>query len=140
MQQRFGVAVGLITTLENKIAGSLEGDAVVEGRTHSYVQIVTGILSVDNVRHAPKCFANLILGADAVQQPVGKVLAGYAERGTIFHQADIIDVRYFGASDTLIYPAYDIAENALYIVVELRLYFLRCYIGNAAQWWRENVG
>jgi hypothetical protein len=34
-------------------------------------------------------------GAEAVAEPVGDVLPGDAERGAVFHEADIVDVGDF---------------------------------------------
>ncbi len=49
------------------------------------------------------------------------MLAGNPQRGAVFHQADIIDVRDFRTTDTLVYPANNVAEYALCIVVEFGL-------------------
>ncbi len=56
---------------------------------------------------------------DAVEQPVGHVLRGDAQRRAVLHQADIVDVGHLRAADALVDPAHDIAEDALGIVVEL---------------------
>jgi hypothetical protein len=67
---------------------------------------------------------DLLLRADAVQQPVGDVLAGNAQRGAVFHQADVVDVGHLGAADALIDPAHDIAQQPLRVVVEFLAHFV----------------
>jgi hypothetical protein len=57
-----------------------------------------------------------------VEQPVGHVLRGDAQRRAVFHQPDIVDVGHLGAADPLIDPAHDIAKDALGIVVEFVAY------------------
>ena len=54
-----------------------------------------------------------------MQQPVSDMLAGNAQRGAVFHQADIVNVGHFRTADPGVNPANDIAEQALAIVVEL---------------------
>ena len=49
------------------------------------------------------------------------MLTGDAQSCPILHQRDAVDVRHFGASDTLVYPAHDITQDALNIVVQLDL-------------------
>lgn len=56
---------------------------------------------------------NLMLSDDAVMKPVGNVLAADSKRGAIFHQTDVVNVWDFGASDSLINPAHNIAKDAL---------------------------
>ncbi len=58
-------------------------------------------------------------------QPVGDVLAGDAQRGAVFHQADVVDVGHLGAADALVDPAHHIAQNALRVVVEFLLHLVR---------------
>ena len=69
-------------------------------------------------------------------QPVGDVLAGDAQGGAVFHQADIVDVRHLGAADALVHPAHDIAQDALGVVVQLLLHFFRrsSWAGRPAEW------
>jgi len=57
-----------------------------------------------------------------VAQPVGDVLAGGAQGGAVFHQADIVDVRYFGAAHAAVDPAHHVAKDALQVVVQLLLH------------------
>ena len=59
----------------------------------------------------------------AVQQPVGHVLAADAQRCTVFHEADVVDVGHLGAAHALVHPAHHIAQNALRVVVEFLLDF-----------------
>ena len=37
-----------------------------------------------------------------MQQPVGDVLAADAQGGAVFHQADVVDVWHFAATDALV--------------------------------------
>ena len=59
-----------------------------------------------------------------MQQPVGDVLAGNAQRGAVFHQAHVVEVGHLGAADALIDPAHDIAQQPLRVVVQFRAYFV----------------
>ena len=43
--------------------------------------------------HALERRHDLLVVDDAMQQPVGNVLAGNAQGGTILHQADVVDIR-----------------------------------------------
>src|SRR3546814_14793723 len=61
---------------------------------------------------------DLILGANAVQQPVGERLTGYAQRRAVLHQSHIVDVGDLRTADALVDPAHDIAQYALTIIVE----------------------
>ncbi|MNQ53152.1 hypothetical protein D3C85_671850 [compost metagenome] len=54
-------------------------------------------------------------------QPVGDVLAGNTQRCTVFHQADVVDIRHFRTADTLVDPAHHVTENALAVVVQFVL-------------------
>ncbi|MNR24446.1 hypothetical protein D3C85_1415240 [compost metagenome] len=49
------------------------------------------------------------------------MLGGDAQGGAVFHQADVVDVRHLGATDTLFDPAHHVAEDALAVVVQLGL-------------------
>jgi hypothetical protein len=42
--------------------------------------------------HALEGFGDLGLGDDAVQQPVGHVLAADAQGGAVFQEADVVDL------------------------------------------------
>ena len=57
-------------------------------------------------------------------KPVGDVLTGNPERSAILHQADVVDVGYLRASDTLIDPTHHVTEDALCVVVQLTLHVL----------------
>ena len=121
MQQRLRIAAGLLTTLQGKITGRPKRNAAFEIRRHVRVCRIPGVLLIDHLRHALESLQYLICGANAVIQPVRDVLAGDAQCSAILHQAGIGDVRHFRATDTLIDPAHDIAEDALRIVIEFRL-------------------
>ncbi len=116
-----GVAVGLGGAFEDEVFGGLERGAFFEVGSHGAVGGVGGVLLVDDGGHAVERFQHLLAGAETVAEPVGDVLAGDAERGAVFHEADIVDVGDFRATDALVDPADDIAEDALGVVVEFLL-------------------
>lgn len=95
MEDPLGVAVRLRGSFEDQVFGGLEGDAVFEVRGHGAVGGVGGVLLVDDGGHALEGFEDLGFCAEAVAEPVGDVLAGDAERGSVFHEADIVDVGHF---------------------------------------------
>ena len=68
-----------------------------------------------------------------MQQPIGDMLAGNAQRGAVFHQADIVDVGHLRTADPGVDPANDIAEQALAIVVELLADFVLRPVGAVGQ-------
>ena len=49
MENPLGIAIGLIATLENQIAGSLERDAI-EARRHGMVERIVLVLPIDDDR------------------------------------------------------------------------------------------
>ena len=51
-QDPFRVAVRLLAALEDQVACGLEGRAVVTGR-HRLIVWITGVLAIDDFRHAP---------------------------------------------------------------------------------------
>ncbi len=79
------------------------------------------ILLVYHRGHAGQCFSDLILADHAVVQPVGDVLAGDAQRRTVFHESDIVNVRHFGTAHPVFHPAHNVAEDTLCVVVEFTL-------------------
>src|SRR5690606_10291714 len=60
------------------------------------------------------------------------VLAGDTQRGAVFHQADVVDVRDFRAPDTLVDPAHDIAEDALGVVFQFAADVIGTPVGGVA--------
>ncbi len=121
MQQRLGVAARLLQSFEHQVAGGLVGHGGFEVSGHGLVSGVTGVLLVHHSGHALKSFLHLLFGHHAVQQPVGDVLAGNAQGGAVFHQADVVNVGHLGAAHALVDPAHHIAQNALGVVVQLLL-------------------
>ena len=79
------------------------------GRRHS---------AVDDRRHALHDLHDAFARHDALVQPVGDVLRGDAAGRAVFHEADVVDVGHFRATDALVDPAHDVAEYALRIVLE----------------------
>ncbi|OMQ40209.1 hypothetical protein BKP54_28915 [Ensifer sp. 1H6] len=124
MQDRFGITVRLLAALEHQLERCLEGNRAVKIAGHRCILCIIGVLAVDDGGHALHRLDHLRLGDDAVMQPVRHVLRRDAQSGTILHQADIVDVGHLGATDALIDPAHDVAENALRVVIELALDFL----------------
>src|SRR3546814_2147830 len=84
-------------------------------RRHTRCALVTGVQTC----------ALPIWAGDAVEQPIGDMLRGNAQRRAILHQPDVVDVGHLRTADALIDPAYDIAEDALRIVVEFLAHLLR---------------
>src|SRR6516164_8007136 len=70
----FGVAIRLLASLEDQVAGRLEGDAVETGR-HRPVQGIAFVLAIDHHRHPLERFHYLLPGDDALMQPVRQMLA-----------------------------------------------------------------
>ena len=84
MQNPFGVAVRLRTSLEDEVTSSLERLAIkIWG--HRPIGGIARILPIDDHGHAPQGLVNLFLIDDAVTQPIGNVLARYAQCGAVFH-------------------------------------------------------
>jgi len=127
MQNPFGVTVPLRATLEDQVACGPECRAVV-AKCHRPIVWITGVLTVNDCGHAPERRHDLLFVDNTMQQPVGNVLAGNAQGGTILHQADVVDIWHLRAADALVDPAHHIAENALAVVVELLLDRVRCPI------------
>ena len=121
VQDRLGVAVGLLAALEDEVAGGLEGDRLrrSSGAIGRYSGSPAFCLSTTAAMRRMRLH-HLGLVGDAVVQPVGDVLAGDAQRGAVLHQADVVDVGHLGAADALVDPAHHVAEDALRVVVELR--------------------
>src|SRR5690554_1013465 len=133
MQDRLGVAAWLCTSLQYQIQASLEADAVVKVWCHVAVQRITGVLAVNDLGHTLHGFDNLLLGNNAVTQPVGHVLAGNTQGSAVFHQANIVDVRHLGATHTLLDPAYNVPQDALGVVVQLVADFFFAPVGVLGQ-------
>ena len=66
-------------------------------------------------------------------QPVSHMLAGNTQSGSVFHQADIINVGHLGATNTLLDPAHHIAEQALGVIIQLKLNLLSAELSVAQQ-------
>ena len=78
VQDRLGVAVGLLDAAEDQVAGRLKRDTAIEVRRHVAIFRITGILLIDHCRHALHGLHDLRFAADTVVQPVGDVLRGDA--------------------------------------------------------------
>jgi hypothetical protein len=74
VQNPLSIAVRLRSSLENQVAGGVEGSAVKPGR-HRSIGGIARILPVDNLSHPPQCPQHLLLVDYAVMQLVGDVLA-----------------------------------------------------------------
>src|SRR5580698_9148064 len=102
----FGVTVRLLASLENEVARRLEGDTVETWR-HRLVQRIALVLAVHHQGHALERIHHLLVGDDALMQPVRQMLARNAQGRAVFHQADVVNVRHLRTADTLIDPAND---------------------------------
>ena len=69
---------------------------------------------------------HVVLGDDAVPQPVGQQLAGDTQRRAVLHEGDVVDVGHLGAADALVDPAHHVAEDRLAVVVDLFVDLLGC--------------
>ena len=94
---------------------------MLEARCHWAVCSVVGVLLVDHRSHSLQRTQRLCLGYHTVMQPIRELLAQDAERRTILHQADVINIGKPGAPDALVYPPHNITQNALRVIVELAL-------------------
>mmetsp|Transcript_14789 Transcript_14789/g.36192 ORF Transcript_14789/g.36192 Transcript_14789/m.36192 type:complete len:759 (-) Transcript_14789:48-2324(-) len=112
-----------LPALEDHVAPSLELDPVAV-RRHRLVVGVLGILIVDDGGHALHRVHDLLLGADAVVQPVGNVLRADPQRRPVLHQLHVVDVRNLGAPHAVANPPDDVPKEALDVVVELHLHLL----------------
>ena len=121
MQQGLGISIRLFQPLEHQIAGSLECQAVRKIVAHRTVSRIDGVLFVNNDGHTFESLPHLLFIRDAVQQPVGDVLARNSQCCPVFHDPNVIDVRHFRTTNTVIDPAYDVTQNALRVVVEIGL-------------------
>src|SRR5262245_36940531 len=74
VQNPFGIAVRLRPSLEDQVAGGIEGRAAKPGR-HRSIGGIARILPVDNLGHPPQRPQHLLLVDYAVMQPIGDVLA-----------------------------------------------------------------
>src|SRR5690606_27182498 len=120
VQQRLSVTTGLLFTFEDQVRRGLERNAI-KGRSHVDVQRVTGVLLVNDSGHALQAVFNLFAGTNTVLQPVGNVLRRNTQSRAVFHQADVVDVRYFRATNALVNPAHHITQNTLTVVVQFFL-------------------
>lgn len=74
MEHGFGIAIGLLTPLEHKITGRLEGNGIFKIDGHWFVQGIAGILAIDHGRHAGHRVQYLLPRANALMQPIGDML------------------------------------------------------------------
>ena len=120
MQQRFGVTTGLRRAFKDQCGGGRKGNAV-ETRCHGAVAGITAVLAIHDLGHPLECLFDLFACAETVMQPVGNMLAGDAQRGAIFHEADVVDIRHLGTTHTRVDPPHHVAKNALAVVIQLML-------------------
>ena len=67
------------------------------------------------------CWSTLAAMRSKVARTCPSLTAGDAQRGAVFHQADVVDVGHLGAAHALIDPAHHAAQDALDVVVQLLL-------------------
>src|SRR5437879_7555327 len=82
MQDEFGVAVGLLASPEDEVAGGREGNAA-KVRGHRLVMGIACILPVHHGSHPLERCHHLVAGSDAVMQPVREMLTGDAQSRTV---------------------------------------------------------
>ena len=92
MQYGLGVATGLLKPLEDQIACCFISGGGCEVVGHVFIERVTGILSVHDLGHALEGGAHLGFSDNAVQQPVGNVLARDTQGGAVLHEADVMNI------------------------------------------------
>ena len=112
VQYRLCVAAWLSHAGKYQLTSRLESVATLWIDGHWPIIGVSLILLVYDCRHSSKGLPDLIFADDTVMQPIGNVLAGDTQRGTVFHQSDIVNVRHFGATHAVFHPAHDIAKDA----------------------------
>src|SRR5215472_15492568 len=116
MQNPFGIAVRLRTSLKDEVTSSLERHAI-KVRRHRPIGGTACILPIDDLGHPPQCLVHLFIIDNSVPQPVGNVLARYAQRGAVFHETDVMNVEYLGAAYPVVDPTYHVPKDALTIVI-----------------------
>src|ERR1051326_409144 len=122
VQDELGVTVRLLAALEDQIAGGAERRPV-ETRRHRAVERIILVLPVHHAGHPFERVHHLRPVDDAVEQPIGNVLAGDAQGGAVFHQADVVDVRHLGAADALIDsppPTNNTGASAIFLLYDQR--------------------
>src|SRR3546814_15962235 len=67
MQQGFGVAVGLLQTLEHQVAGRLVSRRRIDVAGHGWVQGIAGVFTIAHCRHALHGFCDSFFIDDALQ-------------------------------------------------------------------------
>ena len=90
---------------------------------HRLVHRIACILRIHHTGHALQGFLNLLFAHDAVEQPVGNVLAADTQRRAVFHQPHVVYIRHFGTTHALVNPSHHIAQNTLGVVVQFLLFF-----------------
>jgi hypothetical protein len=106
---------------------------------HIAIVRVVGILLIDNTLHLFEYFGDLLVGNDAMVQPVSDVLTGYSQCRAILHQAQVVDSGYFRATDALVHPAHHIAEGALCVILQLVTNGFGAKVATVHQRHREDV-
>ena len=119
VQHGLRVAIGLRPAFEDQLVSSLVGKVVIKVITHSAVAAVSGVLLIYLDGYSSQTGHHLRFATDAMVQPVRQVLTGDPQCRPVFHQVRIADIRNLGATDAFVYPAHDIAEDALDIVIDL---------------------
>lgn len=72
VQQRLGVAGGLLTPLDDQVGCRLESAGLRQVRGHRRIVGVVGVLLVDDLGHALQRLAYPYLADDAMVQPIGQ--------------------------------------------------------------------
>ncbi len=117
MQQRLGIAVWLLAPLENQGTGGAKRQAFILPPRHWLIVGITCILCANLCRHPRQGGVHFHRGADAMGKPIGQKLGGNSQCRPIFHQSDIVNIRYLRAPHALIDPAHDISQDASRVIV-----------------------
>ena len=64
LQDQLGITFGLLASLEDQLAGSLEGRTGVEIGGHRRVERIARVLGIDHRRHSAHDLSHLALGAN----------------------------------------------------------------------------
>ena len=74
MKDRLCIAIGLLSSFEHQITGSLKGNTLLKITCHGLVEFVSSVLGINHGGHFLEHRPNLRLAAEAVMQPISDML------------------------------------------------------------------